>query len=294
MSSKLGLGGGFKKFMARMKEDPFEHFLDALALGFNADYEEAIEKIDRAIYLTNEGYDKIEKATLLMLKGLAYYHIENYKESLSAFEQSIKLNPKNFSVWNAKGVTLIESEKYEEALSSFETALRYAEKEDLPLAWTNMGYVLNELDRFEEALEVCIKALESDPAIVDAWYDKSYALSELGNHDEALVACEEGLKLDKEDLNLLVQKGIVMLDLKRNDEALTYFEHATKLDPTDELAWYNKACTLSILNRGEDAVDALIVATSLEPENLLEMVEEEDFENIRKLDRFKKLASQIL
>ena len=84
------------------------------------------------------------------------------------------------------------------------------------------------------------------------------------------------------------------MDLEKYEDALDCFEKAIKIDPTEELGWFNKACALSLLNKKDEALDALFVATSIEPENLVNMREDEDFENIETTEKFQQLLSRSI
>ena len=117
------------------------------------------------------------------------------------------------------------------------------------------------------------------------------ALANLGKNKEATNCLKKSYSLDPENEETLSNIGTILLDMKNFAEALTYFEKEIKLDPTDEKAWYNKAASLSLMKRVDDALDALTVASSIDPENKILMEDDEDFKNIRKSDRFRKLLS---
>jgi tetratricopeptide (TPR) repeat protein len=74
---------------------------------------------------------------------------------------------------------LSELERYEEALESCERAIEL--QPDYASAWNNKGIVLNELGRYEEALEAYDRIIELQPDFGTAWYNKG--LCRIGKHN---------------------------------------------------------------------------------------------------------------
>jgi tetratricopeptide (TPR) repeat protein len=61
--------------------------------------------------------------------------------------------------------------------------------------WMNKGLSLNNLGRFEEALDCLNHALTLNPLEALPWYNKGMALKNLGRFEEALACLEEAQKL---------------------------------------------------------------------------------------------------
>jgi tetratricopeptide (TPR) repeat protein len=55
-------------------------------------------------------------------------------------------------------------------------------------AWSNKGYVLDKLSKYDEAIKACEKAIESDQNFTLAWYNQGVALKSLGRTTEAEAA----------------------------------------------------------------------------------------------------------
>src|SRR5439155_499766 len=63
-------------------------------------------------------------------------------------------------------------------------------------AWNGIGLVLVELQRFTDARNAFVRAVEADPQHAGAHYNLSFALSNLGDFDGALRATKRALELD--------------------------------------------------------------------------------------------------
>jgi len=287
------LGESIKLAKERWKKSPEEYLNDAFLAGFADDYEEAVKILDKGIYLFSTKFDDPDVTWgLYLMRGLTLSKLDRFGEALIAYEECIKIDKKDPESWSGKADALHDLGKHKEALSAIEKAIQFSDKEDLADYLYDKGDYLSHLDRHEEALQVCNEMLKIKPKEPDFLYSKATVLSDLGKHNEALKTCEKGLDIVPNDEDLLTHKGVILMDLNRNKEALSLFEQAIKINPIEELTWYNKACVLSILNKKDEALDALVVATSIEPENLEALSDEEDFDNIRKTEKFKRMLSQ--
>ena len=61
----------------------------------------------------------------------------------------------------------------------------------------------------------------SDPKDIDALYNKAIVLEDLERYDEALQYYDKVLAIDPKDIDALYNKAIVLEDLERYDEAHT-------------------------------------------------------------------------
>ena len=271
-----------------------EDFIEALYLGFDDNYGEAIKVLDEIIEVSPFGVFGEGKALVLTFKSIALTKLNRYDEALDAINKAVNHNKKDSFSWSIKGDILHELERKKEALDAYEMALKYSEKGDqLEIIWNRVD-VLSHLGRHEEALEKFKEIVKAEPDSAEAWFGIADELLELDRLEESLDACKKGLKIDRNNIDLVIHYGNLMLNLEKYEESLKYFQKATNLDSRDELAWYNQACVLSKLDRKEEALDALTVSTGINPENKELMESEEDFENIKNEKRYTRLLKQSL
>lgn len=283
-----------KKFIER-EEDPDEIIPNALECGYDGDYEEALEILDRGTYLfSNELDDSETKARLWELKARAYVELNLPEEAFDAIEKAIEFDKNEAILWLEKAEILSELKKDSEAVSAINNAIKLAPKQIKDELILAKAYYLGRVNKHKEALDNYNEFLEKNPDEVEALLGKSEELLALGEEKDALKAVEAGLKLEPIDLELLSQKGIVLLDLNNFEESLDCFEKCLEIDSADELLWYNKACILSLLDKKEDALDALTVAISLDEENVTWAKDEQDFDNIKDTKQFIRLMSRVI
>ena len=135
--------------------------------------------------------------------------------------------------------------------------------------WLNESFVLDHLNRYEEALAAYEQAIRLDPNDALAYRGKGDALYYLARLGEALAAYEQAIRLDPNDALAYRGKGFALFVLLRFEEALAAFEQAIRLDPNDALAYRGKGITFYILERFEEALAAFEQTIRLDPNDAL-------------------------
>ena len=89
--------------------------------------------------------------------GFSYYHANEYKQAVKAFNSALRLNYKKPNVYNNLGLALADLSRYEEALDAFKKAGGEAQ------AYNNLGCIYLNREKYDEAIKCFEKAIESRP-----------------------------------------------------------------------------------------------------------------------------------
>ncbi|MBN2172188.1 MAG: tetratricopeptide repeat protein [Candidatus Krumholzibacteriota bacterium] len=108
----------------------------------------------------------------------------------------------------------------------------------------NLGRVLMELGRNEEALELVDRVREAAPGDAEADRLRGRALHNLGRADEAAAAYHQALSLDPEDAWSLNNLGLILIEQERFDDALVPLARAAELAPAIACAQNNLGVAL--------------------------------------------------
>jgi tetratricopeptide (TPR) repeat protein len=152
---------------------------------------------------------------------------------------------------------------------------------ELAIALVNKGYVLGQLNRFEEAITVYEdierRYSQSSELALQEWVaialaNKGYVLGQLNRPEEVITVSEEVEKRYSKSSELVLQgcvtkalfnKGVSLKQLNRSEEAIAVFNEIEKrYSKSSELALqeqvakalYNKGYILGQLNRSEEAI----------------------------------------
>ena len=97
--------------------------------------------------------------------------------------------------WSDKGTILLMQGKFDEAIKAYDESIRLDPKD--AMTWSNKGITLGrDLGKYEEAIQCFDKAIEINPKYANAWINKGSALNDQGKYDKAIKTYDEAIRLD--------------------------------------------------------------------------------------------------
>ena len=145
--------------------------------------------------------------------GNAYYAREMYDESISAFMNSLAVNPND-------------------AVSHYNVGISHSKK-----------------GRYEDAVSHFRKAVEIDPGFVGAQNYLGLMLSEQGRVSDAIRCFSEALKIDPQNVNIQNNLGIAYARKGNFKDAALHFSEAVRLSPDNNAARVNLERCLKLLKK---------------------------------------------
>jgi len=171
--------------------------------------------------------DDFETAKQHFLEGLQLLEANNVQAAEIQFARSLELVPDRVSTLNNLSAIKIKLKQFAEAEQFALKAIALEDKS--PEAWSNLGIALTAMERQEEALQACDRALNSNPAYTRVWLTKAMTLFKLTRYDEALLACDQALKLDSSQGEIFYTKSLILKELDRPDEAQKIYQQAFEM-----------------------------------------------------------------
>jgi len=108
---------------------------------------------------------------------------------------------------------------------------------------SNYGFILQKLERHEEALIYFNRALLTRPDYISALLNRGTSLYNLNRHTEALASFDRVLALDPHNVQALYNRANVLHELHRFDECLVSFAETLSRAPDYADAHWNEALT---------------------------------------------------
>ncbi|HHV23746.1 MAG: tetratricopeptide repeat protein [Methanosarcina sp.] len=121
-------------------------------------------------------------------------------KKLKAYQKAIELNPDDDVTWHNIGYVLDDLGRKEEALKAYQKTIEL--KPDNNVTWNNIGKVLDDLGRKEEALKAYQKAIELKPNDQRAWFNTGNVFDDLGKYEDAIKCYKKLRELDPEAKNV--------------------------------------------------------------------------------------------
>ena len=187
---------------------------------------------------------------------------QRYSQALQAYEEALRMDPRNFYAWNGKSTTLYNQGNYKKALEAYQRATEI--DPDNAIVWVSAGLVLNRLQRYQQALVHFERALSLDPQYVAAWNGKADAQLDMNMLEDALASYEQALLYDAHSFQALNGLGNARSCLRDFQGAVEAYTRALLVNPRSAVAWCNKAEALIRLGHNRAALDALNEATEMD------------------------------
>lgn len=222
---------------------------------------EALEIFDRILEMYPDHF------LTLVNKSYALKNLKKYSESIDVLHYLIQLDNRYAEGWNNLACNFNDLERYSEAIECLEKALNidsnYAEAYfNLGIAlggvddnvaalaaydrvisitadsagaslWSNRGKVLNELKKYDEALESYNRALEIYPEYSQAYSNKAVTLNLMGKSQDALDCCQTALRFNAAggDADIYLNQAVAFRRLDYRKEAEKAFKKAISINP---------------------------------------------------------------
>lgn len=169
--------------------------------------------------------------------------------------------------WIDASYSLLNLDRYEEMIQACDRALAIDQNDWF--VWWLKGVALSGCDLYEESLTAFDRGLAIDQNRTTMWSGRGDSLASLDRHQEAIEAYDRALAIDQNDAAAWFGKGNALRNLKRYDEAIQAYDWALASDQNYVKAWFFKGITLDALDRYEEAIQAYDHALAIEQNHLL-------------------------
>jgi serine/threonine protein kinase len=187
---------------------------------------------------------------------------QHYSQALHAYEEALRMEPRNFYAWNGKGTALYSQGNYKKAYDAYQRAIEI--EPDNPVVWVSAGLALKRLQRHQQALVHFERALNIDQKYIAAWIGKADTEMDMNQPEEAIASYEQALTYDQNSFQAWNGLGNARSFLRDYAGAVDAYSRALLINPRSAVAWCNKAEALVRNGHNRSALDALNEATELD------------------------------
>jgi len=193
------------------------------------DNSEAIRWLERSVAM-----DPVNKEAWYYL-GRAYYTASRIPDSRAAFEQVLRLEPRDARAENNLGLIFESGGKTDDALAAYRNAIAW-QKEDSPSSeqpYLNLGSLLVTLDHAEEAVSPLRKAVELASTNSQCHLRLGTAYLHLNRLDEAQKELLEAVRLSPRDATAHYQLGRYYKQIKNMEAAKQEFDRVSEIQSAE-------------------------------------------------------------
>ncbi len=220
------------------------------------------------------------------LLGTTYAALENWQESLDAFEKALKIEPPQPVILSAAGKAAWKLKKAREATRFFQTLIEL--EPDNAEAWNDLGAILIEQGKPDDAALVLERAVILAPDTAQYHYNFAVALRGAGRLHDALPHAQIATELDNSSATMTAHLGAILNELelyadaacamgqldifassdvlkiycdtlrgqKIHYEAESALQHGLELDPNNAVLWFSLGNILLEQGKSAEAEEA--------------------------------------
>lgn len=231
------------------------------------DLSSLIEKYEHMQALGKNIYLDADEFAML----IEYYSSEgDQEEAETLVEEGLKIHPSSAILMLAKAKMLILSTKYEEALDY----LRFpSDDSDIDHSLLRVEALLH-LSQFDEAEKESIKILARDLPEEDLYYfitELGYLLNDVDKFNRAIAYLEESLKINSSNAEVIVDLAYAYEMKGDMIKAIEYNDQLLDIDPYSFDAWVNIGKLYSMNDQHDKAIDAFDFALTIREDDMSAM-----------------------
>jgi Tfp pilus assembly protein PilF len=166
---------------------------------------------------------------LTILTGLSWRQAQYWRDSSALYGHALRVTENNYLAYNNLGAVLMDAGKYDEAMRHFQKVLEIRPR--YPIAHNNAGNLYALRKDYKRAVEHFQKAVQYAPNYYEARRNWGDVLIQKGDPDGALALYEPLRAQNPADPELLNNVGVAWVCKGDPDRAVIYFRQAVRLNP---------------------------------------------------------------
>jgi tetratricopeptide (TPR) repeat protein len=202
---------------------------------------------------------------LLVLGTLTWKQCGMYANAESLWLQTLRRNPNCSMAHNNLGLVLLQKGKVNEAISHYQEALQI--KPDNAEAHFNLGLSFGKQGRLDEAITQFQQALQIKPGFEPAHYSLGNALLQKGNTGEAITQFQQALQINPDNADAHYGLATALRQEGKVDEAIVHYQNALQINPDNADVHNNLASALWQQGRVDEAITHYQNALQIKPDD---------------------------
>jgi tetratricopeptide (TPR) repeat protein len=176
----------------------------------------------------------------------------DFRSRVSIWADTAAKRPNNVRAHTNLGMVLQEVGRIDEAIEQYHEALRI--KPDFASAHNNLGLAYLAKKNYDKAVEHLERAIHDSPEGAAPYLNLAITLDAMGRHQDAERHCREALRLQPDFAEAHSQLGIVLTRQGRFKEAMAAHSRAIQLNPAAPRPYCYMGVALAAQGRFADAI----------------------------------------
>jgi tetratricopeptide (TPR) repeat protein len=203
---------------------------------------------------------------LLVLGTLSWNQSRMYSDAETLYRTTITKNDNCWWAHNNLGHLLSDMGRTDEAMAHFLKAVEL--NPDYAEAHNNLGVLFEKMGRINEAIAHYQKALECNTNYYETHNNLGLLLADMGRTNEAMTHFLKALEINPNYGDTHYNLGILLADMGRTDEAMAHYQKALELNPNHAEAHNNLGALLAKIGRTDEAIAHYRTALEISPDTI--------------------------
>ncbi|UCD77558.1 MAG: tetratricopeptide repeat protein [Desulfobacterales bacterium] len=187
-----------------------------------------------------------------------------WRNEVTLWADCVKKSPNKARPYLNLGEVLMNRKRYDEALPNLLKAIQLDPKSKE--TYHNLGFLYDNLGESDKAIEQYRKAIQIDPNFAKAYNNLGVALTKQGKTDEALSSLQKALQIDPELPEAHMSMGVALAGQNKNDAAIEHFKKALQLNPDLPRAQFLLGDALLKRGQTEQGIHLIEMALQIDPD----------------------------
>jgi tetratricopeptide (TPR) repeat protein len=175
------------------------------------------------------------EATVYVARGLAYKLKGEYDRAIADYDQALKLKPRDATVYNNRGSAWWKKQDFDRALADYDTSIRLDPK--FASAYANRALVYNDKSEYDRAIADEDHAVQLGLNFASVYSARGYAYGRKGDYARAMADLNKGVALDPNYARGYSHRAAIHELHGDLDRAIADADEAVRLDPNDAFAY---------------------------------------------------------
>jgi len=202
---------------------------------------------------------------VVVLSVWTYQRNQVWENELTLWTDVVKKSPNKARPQVNLGLVLANQDRLDEAIQHYIKSIQL--DPNFAETYNNLGVVLKNQGKLNEAIQHYRKALQINPTYADAHNNLGVVLEKQGKPSEAKQHYRKALVLNPNHLSALNNLGNVLSKEGEANEAIEHFRRALQLDPDNSKVHNNLALVLVEQGQPNEAIRHYRKALELNPDN---------------------------
>lgn len=206
-----------------------------------SNYEKALENYEKYSQYDSD----ITSSEFYYRKGYCYNEFDKYDDAIASLKKAVELKSNYTSAYNELGYAYLKQENREDALKTFNKALDVDPKS--AVAMNGIGDVYKDIDKnMDKAIEAYQRTLRTAPENKKANYQIGWCLNDKEKYNDAVVYLKKALTIDSKYVNAMTELGYSYYSLENYDDALNQFDKALSIRKSELSFYYAGLCYIGL------------------------------------------------